>query len=199
MIKKAIILPEVLLSVIIIWIGILLILTVVINSLYIAERVKLKTQWTFLANQGLEILYSFVETNKQRWLPWNCVKLNSNFDCEKKLYDSSYWQISFMRTWGESLYPTKGIYFIKPTDDSFENNRLYLFSGTYNGFNYKVYNYISWEKTFFARFIKVSKFYSAPDWGFISWDKILKITSYVLWKKWFYSWNVYLETFIWNF
>ena len=61
------------------------------------------------------------------------------------------------------------------------------------------YSYCSewWEPTFFARYLSFSQVNVSN--GSLPNDKILKVESHVLYKKWYKTGDLVFESFIWNY
>jgi hypothetical protein len=85
-------------------------------------------------------------------------------------------------------------------DSDFEKFQIYFHTwSVINGETWFIYDY-DWtdeEKTRFARYIQI-KDVDSGEWK-IDPDKLLKIESHVLFKKWALTWEKVMETFIWNY
>jgi len=199
--RQAITLVEVLISIIVIGIWIIAILASVIYSLSLLDRVKAETIWTSLAKEWLELVFSLRDTNLRRWINWDCIEFDTNFNCILKFSDlyNQFLQISLNRSgWNVSdLYTGNSIYFLEIVNNSwFQVNRLYLKTWSMYWFNLWWYNYLTWKKTFFARYIYFTGLYLAWDWAIGDTNKVLKVNSVVIWKKWFIEKKFILESVI---
>lgn len=200
---KAITLVEVLISIIIIGVGIIWILTVVINSLSLLDRVKAETVWISLAKEWIELIFSLRDSNVKRWINWDCIKFDNNFNCQKNFSDLiwNYLQIALNRSWWKAvdLYTWNSIYYLNVVNSSwFDINRLYLKTWNIYMNNLWWYNYITWQKTFFSRYVYFTGLYL--EWDGWLWDKnkVLKVVSVSTRKKWFVKKSFVLESIIWD-
>lgn len=197
--KKWITIVEIIIAIIIFWFWVLTILNMIIENLSLLDKVKNKTTATFLSKEWIEIIYNIRDWNLDRWLKWDCANINSAFDCIQRFSNLTPYKVSLNITW---------YYDISTTTDNPEDNMLYYHTWTITkispiwaiiltGFWYD-YDSNDWEQTIFSRYIIFS-------WTYLEWDgwiadinKLLKIESHVFYKKWWYTWDVVLESFIWE-
>jgi len=200
--RRCITLIESLIAIIVVWLGIIVILEVVISNIWLVDRLRNKTIWTFLAKEWMELLISYRDSNLQRWINWNCLELDSNFNCIKRFWDIDYLQIALNWSWWEDMFLNgwDSIYYVKSTNWNFEDNILYFHTWVVNWKIIWYYNYdfLDWKKTRFARFLHFTGVYLQWDSTVVSKDKVLKIESIVLWRHWWKTGKVILETLLWD-
>lgn len=194
--KKWITLIEILIWVIIFSIGIITILTVIVKNYMILDKVKIKYVSTMLAKEWIEIIYNKRDTNILRWVERNCNKLNSSFSCTDYFDIWKYYRVNPSISWyykieNSNIDFTSNILFFH-TWDIVKTNWSFLISWAW--FNHDS----NWEKTFFSRIIWFSWVYLQADWWVWDKNKILKLNSYVFSKKWHITWEVVLESIIWE-
>ena len=194
-------LVEVLIAIIVFGVGILAILNVIISNIWLVDMVKSKTIWTFLASEGIELIYSLRDSNINRGVRWDCLFLNSNtYECDNYMKDVDYLQIALNWTWGKTITFSgfDSVYFVKPTNSWFNDNVLYYHTGTIFWLSWWYYSYDSnWGiKTKFARYLHFTWAYFAPGPSVWDKDKILKVESVVIWKNWRKENKIVLESFI---
>ena len=215
--KFAFTLVEILIAITVFAIGILAVLRILTWNLSIMDHTDMKLQSTVLAKEWLELLYNLRDSNLEKKLQWNCVLNQGIYDWEDTVWGAGYQghteedicvgyfgsedkllQLAFH----ENNYLYQKISDSRSNfDDLFEENQLCLFSWN----NMVWYAYCSWspssgiEKTgsFFARYLSF-KWVSA-DWLNLPNDKILKVESHVLYKKWYRTGDIVFESFIWNY
>jgi aspartate oxidase len=51
--------------------GLLVLLTVLNKNIILAKKVQLQTQATFLAKEGIELVYNLRDSNTIKYYPWN--------------------------------------------------------------------------------------------------------------------------------
>lgn len=198
-IKRWITIVEIIIAIIIFWLWVLTILNMIIENLSLLDKVKNKTTATFLSKEWIEIVYNIRDWNSDRWLRWDCARMNSAFDCIQRFSNLSSYKVSLNITW---------YYNISTTTDNPEDNMLYYHTWTITKMSpiwaviltWFWYDYDSnwWEQTIFSRYIVFS-------WAYLEWDgwiadvnKLLKIESHVFYQKGWYTWDVVLESFIWE-
>lgn len=196
--KKWITLVEVLIAIIVFGVGLITILAMISKNISVVDRLELRTKSTFLAKQWIEIVYNKRDSNLQRWVKWNCVDMDSSYNCNKffKKWDS--YKVFLNLTW---------YYSIKSTDKLFESNLLYKHfwmikkesSGEpiLTGFRYD-HNWTERERTFFSRYIDFTWAYLEWDGGIADEEELLKLESVVSYDKAWMTGNIVLESFIWD-
>lgn len=182
---------EVLITIVVFTSGILVILSVITNSLSLWSRSRNQTIATMLAKEWIEMMYNLRDTNldkaQQRW----CVRVGNNTNCETSLLsDAQTYYINIDNTWS-SLNPITIRWF--NTDKAAINTRLYMF--TWWGITVYNHNQAGIPSQFY-RYITVS-----PTTG-IPWTKstidsnLKKITSTVEYSQLWWTGKVELESFI---
>lgn len=194
--KSALTLIEVLIATLIFWIWILTIISVISKNISFIDQIKLKTTASFLAKDSLELLYAHRNTNFLRSAPWNCVAINSSYDCIDYFSANENYRISISLTWS---------YQISPTTTNFDDNRLYFSTGSTKALNWTplidhfLYSYDkTGEITYFSRYLQFQSLYQAPTNSNADTNKVLKVNSVVKYQKWALTWEVVLESIIWN-
>lgn len=218
--KLAFTLIEMLIAITVFAIGVLAVLRILTWNLSIMDHTNMKLQSTVLAKEWLELVYNLRDSNLEKKLPWNCV-LNQNIynwsinDLEDELGDVNEDNILCGWYFGSGNYDKilqlsfdKDKYYYQNLTDStdiftglFEDNKLCLY--TWDDMSW--FAYCSWdagEPTFFARYLSftwvdLSGYYE--DINILPADKILKVESHVLYKKWHKTGDIVFESFIWNY
>jgi Tfp pilus assembly protein PilV len=95
-------------------VGILSVLGMITQNISTVQFVKTQTQATFLAKEGLEVVYNVRDSNSVKSLPWNCAVLdlentnNQNTFCSSSFFrpgQSSIFLVQFVASGGYSLIP----------------------------------------------------------------------------------------------
>lgn len=200
---------EILVTIAVFSIGVLAVLNLIVNNLGTVDKSETKIKATLLAKEWIEIIYNMRDSNIQKWLDRNCVIIswidNNGKTSEPNLCDWYFgsWisnnkilQVSFDPKWYIQTKRLDNSDF----NNNFSGNRLYFFTWIINWSNIFRYgnenNLFSWEQTFFARYILFT--WINEDKNILPVNKILKLESHVLFKKWSYTWEIVLESFIWN-
>lgn len=209
---------EIMIAIVVFSIWVVAVLGLVTTNLRSMDRNDLRLQGTVLAKEWLELVYNMRDSNLERELPWNCIMKQdifgrSNSDLSQQLsqytmgwrsiddfgfFCPSYFsvgdwiQVSFSQD--QYLKATK-INVGSGFDDNYSWNKLYL--NTWDGELFW-YSYESgWEETFFARYILFT--WVVENSELLDTNKILKVESHVLYQKAWFTWEVVLESFIWNY
>ena len=193
--KKAFTIIELIIAIIIFWIGLIMILLTLNRNVSTLKKVEIKTKATLLAKDQMAIFYNFRDSNKIKYKKWNYITWTASSE-EDFQAGKSY------KVWTDlSWYQNKIEEISHP---NFLNTRLYYKTWTivntainadiYSGF---YYTYWTWKKTPFARYVKLESAYLAPE----AWpkdDEILKLNSIVKYRFGAFSWEIVLEGFISN-
>lgn len=207
-------LMEVLIAITVFSIGVLAVLRVLTWNLSIMDNTEIKLQSTVLAKEWLELLYNLRDSNLEKSLPWNCV-LNQDVygwnsgqliqNTEDKICTGYFGSGNFNRVLQLS-FSWQNYYYQNLTESHdyftglFEDNQLCLFTWEIGDENMSWFSYCLWdvgEPTFFARYLSFT--WVVADWYLLPKDKILKVESHVLYKKWHKTWDIVFESFIWNY
>ena len=166
---------------------------------------------SFLAREWIELMFNLRDANYHKELPWNCVfksvnslrnsyRENDNPFCGWYLWS---WSVNVLKIsiwlWGNYVYVETGN-ISDDFDDNFNNYQIYLHTwnvmGNQTGFVYD-YTWSEEEKIWFARYLVIT--WIVENGELIDKDKILKLESHVLYKRWELTWEKIMETFIWNY
>ena len=215
--KFAFTLIEVLIAITVFAIGVLAVLRVLTWNLSIMDHTNIKLQSTVLAKEWLELLYNLRDSNLERWLQWNCVLDQSIYSInqddlilenENQICTGYFGsgdqllQLSFDK---DNYYYQNISEYSDTFDDLFDNNKLCKFTWDIWGTSMSWYAYCvqnSWEPTFFARYLSftwVDLSGYNETMQVLPKDKILKVESHVLYKKWYKTGGIVFESFIWNY
>ena len=218
--KSAFTLIEILIAIAVFSIGILTVLRLITWNMAAIDKVKIKTQATILAKEWIELVYNLRDSNYEKEQDWNCIfsqqmyykNIDDKFD-ENEICNWYFWsgnenqilQISFdPKIYLYSNLKEFGSWF----EENFENNKLYyqiweiwaIFTPAWNYKTSDWYNLFwydhdtNWQESNYARYIVLTGV--TASWQVLDKNKILKIESHVLYKKWNYAWEVILESFI---
>lgn len=196
--KKSFTLIEVIIAIVVFGIWILTILLMITKNISISDSIKNKTFATFLAKEWIEIIYNKRDSNVDRWVVWNCYRMNANYDCIDSFIVGWYYKVSSNLTWYLSIDPTTANF-----DDNIVYFHTWIIKTSANvpivtWFWYDHNSTVQQSGTVFSRMIKFDGAYLTPEWWNWNTSKILKIESYAKYKKWAYTWEVVLESFIWE-
>lgn len=208
---KAFTLVETLIVIVIFCVGILTVLNWLSQTLRNKDYANTQIKSAFFAREWIELVFNMRDANYRKKLPWNCVFDKSKFnpDTPYKEEDKPFcdwllqsWTVLKIWIWdNDEFIKTEKIDVL---DDDFDQNlkdfQIYLHTWSkLNNFTGYLYNHneTGGEETGFARYIKIVW---VTDWtDEISPDKLLKIESHVLYKRWYLTWEKVMETFIWNY
>ena len=189
--KKAFTIIELVIAMIIFWIGILVVLNILSSNVNSLQKVKITTTATLIAKDQLATFYNFRDSNNIKYQAWNLITGSQFFEAWK-----SY------KVWTE-LSGNKNM-IEEISHPNFLTARLYEAIWTittttnidvYSGFYLTYEN--TWKKTPYARWISLKKAYLAPEWNYQDKD-IFKLESIVKYRWWWTSWQVVLESFVTN-
>ena len=209
--NSAFTLIETLIAISVFCIGILTVLFWVSKTLRNQDYANTQIDSAFLAREWIELMFNLRDANYHKELPWNCVftpveALKSEYEENVNPYCNSLfepWEILKISIGSGIEYinieSTKT--WIKDFTWMFEEYQIYFHTGDVlnwdTGF---VYNHISseWKETWFARYLIITGVID-ENGKEIDPNKLLKIESHVLYKKWELTWEKVMETFIWNY
>ena len=191
--RKAFTLIEILVVVFIFWVGILAVLQLLTRSLGYFDAITMKTKATLLAKEGLEIAYGFRDSNIEQGYPWNYLEgEDENYLWSNNMF--STFKVGFS---GEQAYRD-----FEPSEkkETFEENfkAFYLELYTGDSENTLAYYHHSPQSELPSKgFARVLEFSPIKEWeAELDPNKILKITSRVLYKRGSSTGEVVLESFI---
>ena len=210
--KSAFTFIEVIVAITVFAIGVLAVLRLITQNLVTLDTTQSRTTATFLAKEWMELIYNMRDSNIAKWLPRDCVLVSDLLTGDRGtvapenvcawyfsswIQDRQILQISFDPEWYTYSLPVKAA---KDFTELRSGNRLY--STTWDIAWHHIFRYSSRpvegiEPTVFSRYIL---FTGVREWDkILPRDSILKIESHVLYNKWTKTWEVILESFIWNY
>lgn len=211
---KAFTLLETIIVIAVFSIGIFVVLHGLSQTLRNKDYANTQIKSAFFAREWIEMVFNLRDANYHKKLPWNCVfnyspnPIKVDYENGKELSNSACnwylrpWTILKISMWSENWYiytETGSINWLE-FDDIFSGYQIYFHTwNVLNGVTWYYYDY-SWneeEKTWFARYLLIT--WVTADWVNIDTDKLLKIESHVLYKRWALTWDKVMETFIWNY
>ncbi|UFX83322.1 type IV pilus modification PilV family protein [Candidatus Absconditicoccus praedator] len=182
--KKSITLMEVLIVILILGFILTSLLSLVARNFFNVDQVTMRSQATYFAKEGIEMVLNIVDTNKEKGMVRNCVDYDSNYECKDTFLTGTY---------KVGLEISSSQYDINPTSQNFEDNLLYYHTGSESKFYFNHDD--TGEETFFARYLEFDEM-NLKD-GQQS-DDIFKVESVVEYNKGGNKNEVSLETFISN-
>jgi len=192
--KKWFTIVELIIAILIFWFWILVLLVILNKNVLLSKKVYLTTQSTLLAKQWMEIVYNIRDSNNIKFQKWNYLTW---IDPNKEYF----WTWKSYLVWTElTWYKNKMQQINNP---NFLNTRLYKKKWNFLNtlwetvYSWLYYNYSTWEKTPFARYVWFTWVYLAPDNKIMTWD-IFKIISTVNYKYWSIKGKIVLDWFISN-
>ena len=200
--KSAFTLIETIIAISVFCIGILTVLFWVSKTLRNQDYAATQIKSAFFAREWIELVFNLRDANYHKELPWNCIYQWSNSLstewCDENLEP---WTVLKISIWDESEYirveTEKNVNF--EFTWMFDNYQIYFH--TWDNDNPFIYNHYTWDnykETGFARYLVVT--WVTDEYGdTIDTSKLLKIESHVLYKKWEFTGEKVMETFIWNY
>lgn len=185
-------------------IGVLAVLKMVTYNISAADTIRLKTTASFLAKESMSLVFNLRDSNRLSALEWDCVP-NTSYDSTSDLEICSDSLISGQQAttaWMFGVSPTAFVDIRKLSlssdfDKDFEQARLAMLSGTVD---FPVMHYGTGTvgtPSYFARYVVFTGLVESGV--LLSRDQLVKVESHVLYKKWNMTWEVVLESFIWNY
>lgn len=207
---KAFTLVETLIVIIVFCIGILAVLHWLSQTLRNKDYANTQIRSAFFAREWIELMFNLRDANYHKELPWNCIfnrveNLKTSYNEDENPYCKDVFEplnVLKISIWSENEYIHTELSELKNNfDEDFENFQIYFHTwNVIEGDAGFIYNY-GWnedEKTGFARYLLI-KWVVDENEKFLDSDKILKIESHVLYKKWALTWEKVMETFIGNY
>lgn len=195
---KAFTLVETLFAIMVFCIGILVVLLWLSQTLKNQDYANTQIKSAFFAREWIELMFNLRDANYHKELPRNCIfQWESSIDIEDWCkYKFEPWTILKISIWSSDEYIKTEVWTLENDfDKDFETYQIYFHTWS-NWFSYD-YNWNEDEKTWFARYIKISGV-DSNDWP-INKNDLLKIESHVYYKRWTLTWDKVMETFIWNY
>ena len=203
---------ETLIAIVVFWIGILAVLHGLFQTIRNQEYANMQIKSAFLAREWIELMFNLRDANYRKELEWNCIFKNTEisdfkeYDENENPFCSGYfwsWDDNILKIWiwsGEYIQVETGI-----LSDDFDANFSWfqIYFHTWDVLNDSTwfrydYTWDAGEATRFARYLLIT-WVVAEDGEIIDTDKLLKIESHVLYKKWYLTWKKVMETFIGNY
>lgn len=214
---KAFTLVETLIVIVVFCIGILVVLQWLSQTLRNKDYADIQIKSAFLAREWIELMFNLRDANYHKEQPWNCIfKSNDNPTVVNLDNDDNGDKFQFCKWYFWSWDGNKILKIWMWTDEY-----IHVETGSLDGnFNenfskYQIYfhtwNIVEWitwylydhawnddERTWFARYLLIT-WVVAEDGNAVDTDKLLKIESHVLYKKWYLTGEKVMETFMWNY
>ena len=212
---KAFTLVETMIVIVVFCIGILVVLQWLSQTLRNKDYADIQIKSAFFAREWIELMFNLCDANYHKELPWNCIFDKNGFNSEK-IYDEDvnpfckwyFWswdenKILKIWIWTNNEYihvETGGL--DEDFDKNFSGYQIYLHTWTdiLWGSTWFIYNQeeADGEWTWFARYLLIT--WVVDEGGkTVDTDKLLKIESHVLYRKWYLTGEKVMETFMWNY
>ncbi|MFA7298070.1 MAG: prepilin-type N-terminal cleavage/methylation domain-containing protein [Candidatus Absconditabacterales bacterium] len=203
---------EVIIAITVFAIGVLAVLRLITQNLVTLDITQMRTNATFLAKEGIELVYNMRDSNISKGLAWNCIlkkdfatgnrnEIDPETVCGSNFSSGSetnkILQISFDR---EGYTYTRMLDAGTDFNELFTGNILYYTSGDVGGrqiFRYSSYPAEGSILSFFSRYIVFTGVREGEN--ILPRDSILKVESHVLYNKGSKTGEVVLESFIGNY
>lgn len=197
--KHGLTLIEVLLAIFIFGVGILWILHIMTQNIWLMDRTKLKTQAILLSQEAMELSFHHRDTNTTLGYNRACAQRDSNISetswCSTLLTSgTSIFTIEQSFDWSYTLSPiTTGPDF----NTVFEESRLYKHTQEINNQNIELFNHEQqdWIPSYFARIIQFDPVDKNLLPKYLE-GKIIKTTVTTFYMKGSLTWSVVLESFL---
>lgn len=174
------------------------------------EYADIQIKSAFFAREWIELIFNLRDANYHKEMPWNCIfnpveSLQSSYEEDDNPFCMwwYFWEsddVLKISIWSWSEYIHVKTWSLRDNfEDNFKDYQIYFHTWNVDGEFGFIYDY-TWteeEKTWFARYLVVT--WIVEDEVSINKDKILKVESHVLYKKWSFTWEKVMETFIWNY
>lgn len=195
--KKGFTLVEILIVIFIFGVGILAILKLLTNSIGYFDAITMKTKASLLAKEGIEIVYNIRDSNIEQWYPWNFMEW-TNWG-ETYIWDENYTTFKVGFSSGAQYY----LFEPKKKEADFESNFKEFYLELFTGDNKKktttaYYQHTPQKDLPPKGFARIIEFNPISIWTgeIVDKNKIMKITSRVLYKRSSRTGEVVLESFI---
>lgn len=196
-------LVEMLLVIIVFWIWVLAVLYGISQTLKTQDRTESMITASFLAREGIELMYSLRDSNYAKSQPRNCIFQNGNHCWEIEWKDNwkyfTSWTILKIAlwTWQNHIFAEEAWPLATDFETNFNNFQLFYLTWKDNPqFSY-FYTWDWWQPLRYARYILLKPI--TDKWKTLDTSQILKIESHVLFKKSALTWDFIMESFIGNY
>ncbi len=177
---KALSIIEILIALIVFGTGILVILKILWANILFVDRVWLRAQATFLAQENLELLFTHRMANYKLGNQWDCVDV----DCNNVIWKDGARYVNF--------YLNNDWYSIEISNTSWDLEKFQM--SLIDGLWTKGAQQVKWSV--FWRYLDFSPFWSQADGKYLPMEEIKSVISVAWWQKWAYSGSIELQTFI---
>lgn len=189
---------ELVIAILIFWTWLLVILLTLNKNIIFVKKIQLKTQATFLAKEWIELVYNLRDSNKIKYYPWNYISwaVNDIQNNNYQKFEVGKMYIPYMLITGYKSYIAE----ISNKADA----RLFVKTWEYNDsvgnivYSGFFYNYFTWKKTPFYRYVIFTWVYLQPEWKLAPYNKLLKVDSKVFYSFWNLTWEIIFSSFIWD-
>lgn len=210
---KSFTLIETLIVIIIFSVGILAVLHWLTQTLRNKDYADIQIKSAFFAREWIELIFNLRDANYHKELPWNCIFDKNEFISDKEYEENEnpfckwyFWSgdnnILKIWMWNEKEYihiETGSL--DNDFDKNFSGYQIYFHSwDALNDSTGYLYNHDAngWDWTRFARYLLIT-WVVDEDGIAVDRDKLIKIESHVLYKKWYLTGEKVMETFMWNY
>lgn len=199
---------EILIVIVIFGVGILAVLTLLTNSIWYFDTINMQTRATLLAKEGLDLTFHHRDSNILEWFPWNYYDNNSK-ESYRQVWNTFKIELNKDTPSTEdkadsikylSLKIQNSLLEKQENESDFDQKFKTFAMDIWKDGSYEYIEAQNWEKTipnkWFARWITFATV-KWEDGNAIKGEKILKVSSHVLYKRWSTTWEVVLESLIW--
>ena len=217
-INKAFTLIETLIVIVVFCIGILVVLQWLSQTLRNKDYANTQIKAAFFAREWIELVFNLRDANYHKELPWNCIfnneaaandfKVDDTFQEESNPFCKWYfwsWNDNIFKIWmwtGDEYIHLETGSLDGDFDKNFSGYQIYFhtwdISEWITGYRFNHEWADEDEGTWFARYLLIT-WVVAEDNTPVDANKLLKIESHVLYKKWYLTGEKVMETFIWNY
>lgn len=204
--KKAFTLIEILIVIVIFWVGILAILSIMANSVKNFDTINMQTRATLLAKEGIDLAFHHRDSNLEQGYPWDYYTRTGNNDWGNEEFLWTGWNTTFKI--GLSVDENKNPYYLlektaiwKYTADTFDEYfRTFALEFTKPELtkpeltkNITLYTYKATTETPNKGYARRIEFIPLT----IKNLELLKVSSHVIYKRWSFTGEVVLESLLW--
>ncbi len=205
--KKGVTLIEIVIALFVFAVGILAVVRVITTNISVIDTMKLKIQAQSLAKEGIDLVFNIRDTNLARGLDWQCAYINPEAISKLEERQPFNGQICGGSFWPDSAFRVavdpEGRLFAAETNSGatfeqlFTDNQLFITNLQTTAYSWQLLTHDTTQGTgsLFARYITFEPVYQEET--AVDTDKLLKVTSHVLYQKGAIQGEVTLESFIW--
>ena len=199
--KKAFTLIEILIVIVIFWVGILAILSIMANSVKNFDTINMQTRATLLAKEGIDLAFHHRDSNLEQGYPWDYYARTGNNDWGKEEFLWKDWNTTFKI--GLSVNKDQNPYYLLEKikiweytadtfDEYFKTFALKLTKPELTK-NITLYTYKATTETPNKGYARRIEFVppTIKNLG------LLKVSSHVIYKRWSFTGEVVLESLLW--